>query len=173
VSADFSEVVDAFSALQHGLNLSMKNDFPGRAMQVEVKYDKGGSATLSIDLGARRTTDEERRVIERHARRIYRDLAGAVPKSVFILDAGAQDATDPQILRALRILGPSDLQQIHMYLKSQDLGVASDEWLNRRMDYMRQKGLVTYLGQGMFSLSGTALLAMPARASGRGLIQTC
>ena len=75
------------------------------------------------------------------------------------------EASDPQLLRMLRIEGPVTKDELRSILERGGFRVPSDQWLGLRLDRLRQKKFVKYLGEGRFSLTGKGILEMPAIAS--------
>lgn len=72
-------------------------------------------------------------------------------------------ASDPRILLVLRVHSPASLPSIERHLRDVGAIVPSLQWLRHRLDALRQRGHVQYLGKDRYRLSGQGLAAVPGR----------
>jgi hypothetical protein len=78
-----------------------------------------------------------------------------------------EDISDARLLRATKILAPCDSAAVARRLKQSDgIDIAAD-LVHRRLDVLRQKGLLVYLGDRRFALTLRGLAGLPPSNSRR------
>jgi hypothetical protein len=78
-----------------------------------------------------------------------------------------EDISDARLLRATKILAPCDSTAVARRLKQIDgIDIAAD-LVHRRLDILRQKGLLVYLGDRRFALTLKGLAGLPPSISRR------
>jgi len=164
VSFDFSSVNDAIGALERAVSHSLRSVLGAIEFVVSIEYNKASNVRAIVMLGEYRTSSEQRRTIEAAVRDALISNGQRRIDRVVVLDGGLDEATDPQVLRMLRIYGPVSKEEVRNQLERQQLKVPSAAWLDRTMDRLRRRKLVRYLENGLFAISAEAFLQMPSRA---------
>jgi hypothetical protein len=78
-----------------------------------------------------------------------------------------EDVSDARLLRAAKILAPCDSTAVARRLKQIDNTDITADLVHRRLDVLRQKGLLVYLGDRRFALTLRGLTAVPTSTSRR------
>lgn len=161
---DFSELNDRLGELERAVYDDINAQGLGHPFSLAIEFNKTRHARATIDLGDRRASVSERKALADLVRTMLRAHGTKRIEKIVLLDAGAEEATDPQVLRILRTIGPCSKEALRDTLEGHECRVPSIQWLNRTLDRLRQKGFVRYVGDGLFSLSPRALFDAPARA---------
>jgi hypothetical protein len=81
--------------------------------------------------------------------------------SLSLVSPSREDVTDARLLRAAKILSPCDGAAVARRLKENErIDIAAD-LVHRRLDILRQKGLLVYLGDRRFALTLKGLASVP------------
>lgn len=161
---DFSGLNDRLGALERVISNDIDAKGLGYSFSLSIEFNKAKHARATVDLGNRRTSVTERNALGKLVNHLLRAHGLERIEKIVLLDAGANEATDPQVLRLLRTVGPCSKEVLRDALEKHECGVPSIQWLNRTLDRLRQKGFVRYVGDDLFSLSARALFKTPARA---------
>ena len=87
--------------------------------------------------------------------------AGLSLVAVSLVSPMREDVSDARLLRAAKILSPCDGAAVAGRLKQMDdIDIAAD-LVHRRLDVLRQKGLLVYLGDRAFALTVKGLASVP------------
>lgn len=89
------------------------------------------------------------------------DRAGLALTAVTPVSPMREDVSDARLLRAAKILAPCDGAAVARRLKQlEDIDISAD-LVHRRLDALRQKGLLVYLGDRRFALTLRGLASLP------------
>jgi hypothetical protein len=160
---DFSALEDALRGLESVVIETIEDHFPDSPFKLTIEFNKRNQPLVTVDLGDRQCSADERKELEALVRRSLKEQGEREVERVVLLDGGMQEATDPQLLLLLRVFGPCTKEQLRLELVKREFRIPSIVWVDRRLDRLRQKGFVRYLGSGSFSLSAETLVGTPAR----------
>lgn len=163
VAFDFSALEDALRDLESVVFEKIKDHLSNLPFKLTIEFNKRNQPLVTVDLGDRQCSSDERKELEAVVRRSLKEQGERELERVVLLDGGMQEATDPQVLLLLRVFGPCTKEQLRLELEKREFRIPSIVWVDRRLDRLRQKGFVRYLGGGSFSLSAETLVGTPAR----------
>jgi hypothetical protein len=87
--------------------------------------------------------------------------AGLSLSAVTLVSPMREDVSDARLLRAAKVLSPCDAAAVARRLKHLDNIEISADLVHRRLDALRQKGLLVYLGDRRFALTLNGLTSVP------------
>lgn len=93
--------------------------------------------------------------------------AGLALTGVSLVSPMREDVSDARILRVTKILAPCDGVAVSRRLRKSDNVDISADLVHRRLDLLRQRGLLIYLGNRRFALTLKGLASVPISTSRR------
>jgi hypothetical protein len=136
--------------------------YPPEAVSLKVGRTGEASILVAISKDDDRASDELTKVIAPIFHRFGLSLAG-----VTLVSPMREDVSDARLLRAAKILAPCDSVAVARRLKELDDIEIAPDLVHRRLDLLRQKGLLTYLGGRRFALTLSGLAVVPISTSRR------
>ncbi|SER62354.1 hypothetical protein SAMN04244573_03993 [Azotobacter beijerinckii] len=149
---------------ESGLRATLLHRFPGYVRNAFVSVERK-SAMVWIDPkpGAANIFGDIENVVKSYLKQFEFELKSAV----FTIDENLP--TDFYILRVVRLLSPAPLELIRDELKGHEFSVPSDDWLKRKLEVLRKRGLLVWIKPDptnavgrppLYALSLTALRAL-------------
>lgn len=152
-------VHDAISVLEDLVRSTVELVFGAAPDAVDVTVVKTGKTSVLVAL-SKVEDDAGTQLTRAIAPLLHR--AGLSPVTVSVVSPMREDVTDARLLRLAKILSPCSGRDIARHLaQSHRVDIAADA-VHRRLDILRQKGLLVYLGDQRFALSLSGLAAVPA-----------
>jgi len=93
--------------------------------------------------------------------------AGLSLTALTLVSPMREDVSDARLLRAAKVLAPCDSAAVARRLKDLENVDLSADLVHRRLDVLRQKGLLVYLGDRRFALTLRGLTSLSASTSRR------
>lgn len=131
---------------------------------VHVTVGRAGKASVLVAISkvADDASDELTKVIAPIFHR-----SGLSLMAVTLVSPMRDDVSDARLLRAVKILAPCDGAAVAHRLKQLDDIEIAPDLVHRRLDLLRQKGLLTYLGGRRFALTLSGLGIVPTSTNRR------
>lgn len=156
-------VTDALSALEDSLRSIATLTLGGPPAGLTLKIDSGSLATIEIVLDS--TTAQTKERLLKSILPILRGQ-GLRLKEILIVSESREDISDVNLLKVLKKIAPCDAKAIAAALYAQGTTLKATT-IHRRLDTLRQRGLITYLGDQEFALTLTGLEALASLGSRR------
>lgn len=125
---------------------------------VHVGVKRTGSASVVVALAK---VDDDSRMKLRHAITPLLRGAGLSLEAVSVVSPLREDISDARLLRAAKVLAPCKGADVALRLKQLDNVDIAADLVHRRLDALRQKGLLVYLGDHRFALTLKGLASVP------------
>lgn len=131
---------------------------------VHVSVRRTGKASVLVALA--KVDDDAKTKLRQVIATLLRS-AGLSLDGLSLVSPMREDISDARLLRATKVLAPCDGSAVARRLKEMDdIDIAAD-LVHRRLDILRQKGLLVYLGNRRFALTLRGLASVPVSTTRR------
>lgn len=157
-------VHDALSELEEQIRTTAAFVLGHTPEAVHIDVKRTGNASVLVALAK---VDDDARATLRTAITPLLRRASLSLDSVSLVSPMREDLSDARLLRAAKVLAPCDSSVVARHLKQLDNMDVATELIHRRLDILRQKGLLVYLGDRRFALTLRGLAAIPISSKRR------
>jgi preprotein translocase subunit SecD len=131
-----------------------------------VHINVGRTGKTSVLVAMARVDDDAKAQLTRVISPLLQS-AGLSLDAVSLVSPMREDVSDARLLRAAKILAPCDGAAVARRLKQMDDIDIPADLVHRRLDVLRQKGLLVYLGDRRFALTLRGLAVVPIATNRR------
>lgn len=146
-------------SLEAGLEALLVRRYPDYVSGVYMSFVTGESAQIWVSLKSEAT--DAHLIQIREQAHDYLDAAALNVEGIEFIPPGLPEPSIAAILRALKALSPIRLETLLEHLESRGFFISNEQWLSRRLDSARKKGLVLREHSGSYVLTATGLDLVP------------
>lgn len=141
------------------LRAVLRHGFPDLITDVHVSFETSTSAVVWVEPKAAIDSDEEERLEEETRSELAR--FGVTCQAFGIVTTQRPEPSIAAILRAVKVHAPASLAMLSRDLLQRGFFSPSEEWLSRKLDVARKRGLVLRGKDGRFVLTASGLEVVP------------